>query len=354
MELLVIEKGKRRLVPTKQLLPGKEGNLQTLAELLPIIRRDALDPELRRSVLELIANCPNEFNCIVGKLFEFAKSIKYVRDPLNAERIADAATTIAEKAGDCGDKSGLLAAMLGSIGYLARLLALNFYNDLAVHGYDHLLVQVQDDAGAWQSLDPTPGYARPNWEPEAPVRTVFEIWGDGNEKGGQDVRAPSGIAGGPFDALIAQGIQIGTQLAAGAVHNSQVSHAQQAELGARFDALAGQVTALFNQIQAQAVITEEDLNAAIAGYAQLAQVAQQYPTSYITEQWTSNNYKPAYEARLHQIANAIQEGGITGAGGTPAVPVLGGVLPASVSSLFTNPIAWVAVGVLVLGVLRPR
>jgi hypothetical protein len=349
MQLLVISNGKRRLVPTTALRPGKEGNLQTLAVLLPMIRADAESVELRRFVLGLIADLPNTFEAQVGVLFDYAKnSIRYTRDPIGAERIADAATTIDEQAGDCGDKSILLAAMLATIGYLSRLIALNFYDDLDAHGYDHLLVQVQDDAGAWQSLDPTPEDARPNWEPAAPVRTVFPIWEDG---GGQKE-----IAGGPLDALIAQGIQIGSQYAAGAVQSSQRTHAQEAQLGSQFDNLAGQVTALFNQIQALPVITLADLQTAAAAYQQLAQIAQENATAYITEQWNSVNYKPAYEARLNQMAEAVSSEQLAVSSQTSAEAVLG--LPSSVgsslSSLLSNPLALVAGALFLVAAVKRR
>jgi len=340
MQLLVIQNGKRRWVPTKALLPAREGNLQTLAEMLPMVQRDAVeDLELRKLVLRLIANCPNEFECQAGKLFEYARSIKFVRDPIDAERIADSATTIAEQAGDCGDKAILLAAMLGSIGYVSRFVAVNFYDDLAQHGYDHLYLEVQRDDAAWVPLDATPEWAEPGWEAKAPVRTVFAIWNE----------TSTGV-GGIFDDLISQGIQLGTQYAAGAVQQSRISGEQERQIGAQFDNLAGQTTALFNQIQAQPVITQQDLQTAVAAYQQLAQVAQQYGSiDYVSEQWNSRNYKPAYEERLRQMATAAENAAMTttGAGGTPAVPGLAGI-----SSMLSNPLAWVAIALLGVALVK--
>jgi hypothetical protein len=340
MELLVINHGVRRCVPTKALKPGKEGNLQTLAELLPMIRRDAMDEGLRQFTLDLITDVASDFESQVGKVFEHARdAIRYVPDPLDAERIADAATTIAARAGDCGDKSELLAAMLGTVGYRSQLRALNFYNDLATHGYDHLLVRVQRDDGEWVSLDPTPEHATLGYEPSAPVVTDFEIWP--NTAGG---------VGGVIDDLIGQGIQIGTQYVAGAVQQARVSAAQQQQLGAQFDNLAGQATALFNAIQSQPVITQADLDQAVAAYQQLAQAAQQFQSvTYIQQQWTSEDYKPAYEQRLREIAAAVATPTTTT---TPGGVVQSLGLPASVSSLFSNPLALVAIALLGVAVLK--
>jgi hypothetical protein len=299
MELLVIENGRRRYVPTRRLLPGKQGNLQSLAVLIPMVRRDAVeDLEVRKLALSLIADCPNEFECQAGKLFEYARSIDFVRDPVGAERIADAATTIAEQAGDCDDKTTLLTTMLGSIGYVSRLVALCYEDDLEENGYDHLLSEVQRDDGTWVPLDATPEEAPMGWEPEALIRNVFEIWPEAATK-------DAGV-GGDYDGLIATGVRLGTQYAAGRVQQARQSAAQEKQLGAAFDSKAGQVTQLFNQIQALPVMTREAAVAAIAAFEELAQIAAQYPDGYIGEQWASTNYKPAYEARLQQIVSRVE------------------------------------------------
>lgn len=86
---------------------------------------------------------------------------------------------------------------------------------------------------------------------------------------------------------------------------------QERELGAQFDQLAGQVTALFNRIQAQAVITAADYAQANAALGQLAAMAQ-LPIEYITRQWNSAAYRPAYEQRLTQIRDAAIASGAPG------------------------------------------
>jgi len=348
MQLLVISKGRRQLVPTKALLPGTQGNLQTIVVIVPMVRRDAVeDLEVRRLALDLVADCPNEFECQVGKLFEYARSIRFARDPIDAERVADAATTIAEQSGDCADKSILLASLLGSIGWVSRFVALNFYDDLESHGFDHLLIEAQRDDGSWVPLDATPEAAPVGWEPEAPVRRVFEIWPEA-EQTANSKQQTAGM-GGLFDDLIGQGIQLGTQVIAGAVQRSRVSSEQAAQIGAQFDQLAGQVTQLFNQIQSQSVITQADLEAAIAGYTQLAQAAQQYANvDYVVQQWNLPSYKAAYEERLRQMAAVAQQ---TAVGNQQSDGVLSSVLPASVAAAFSNPLAIVAVGLLALALV---
>lgn len=87
--------------------------------------------------------------------------------------------------------------------------------------------------------------------------------------------------------------------------NSDQQTAKQA--GKDFDSLAGQVTALFNRIQAQPTITAADLATATNAYQQLAQIVAsagaQVP--YIAAQWALPSYQAAYEARLQQIASKV-------------------------------------------------
>lgn len=110
--------------------------------------------------------------------------------------------------------------------------------------------------------------------------------------------------------------------------------AQKAQLGAQFDALAGQVTREFNRIQAQPVITQGDYQRAVDLFTQLATTDAQYGASvpYIREQWTSANYKPAYESRLQQIHDAVSAAlassdpaTVAAASGAAATSVLPGV-----------------------------
>jgi hypothetical protein len=125
-------------------------------------------------------------------------------------------------------------------------------------------------------------------------------------------------------------------------------------MGAQFDNLAGQVTALFNQIQALPLITQVEAEQAVNAYQQLAQIAAQYPTEYITRQWNSQFYKPAYESRLRQIVARVAQDSAPAGG--PLSPVTGLPAPASsFSSLLSQSwLPWVALGLVGVAVLRRR
>lgn len=95
--------------------------------------------------------------------------------------------------------------------------------------------------------------------------------------------------------------------AVGALDQNAAKGKQEKEIGAQWEQLAGQVVALFNQIQAKAIITAADAEQAAAALTQLGQAASQYGSiEYITRQWNSAAYKPAFEQRLQQIIEAAQ------------------------------------------------
>lgn len=109
-----------------------------------------------------------------------------------------------------------------------------------------------------------------------------------------------------------------------------------------FEQRAARVTAVFNDIQAQDVITAADVLRAeqeLTGLATMA--AQAASIAYIARQWSSPAYQPAYEARLQQIRQAAAAGGGTSPGGvTP---------PAGSSSSPVLVVALVVTAVLLIG-----
>src|ERR1041385_7118940 len=207
--LLVICNGAQQAVHTERLPDGAAGNLRTLAFARQMIREDsAFNLEVRKLAQALVANCPpDDFDCEVLTLFEYAQQIRFVRDPIDVERVGDGLTTVAQGQGDCVDKSILLASLLGSVGHLTRGEILNFNGDVAAHGFDHFYLEVQRPDGTWQALDPTPENVPPGWEAEAAVHRTIEIWdGTGGSSG------VSGLLDQLLPGLINQGVQIGAQL----------------------------------------------------------------------------------------------------------------------------------------------
>jgi hypothetical protein len=106
-----------------------------------------------------------------------------------------------------------------------------------------------------------------------------------------------------WEQLAAAAIQAGSQARAA----SQVSSAQRAQLGAQFDALAGQAANQILAISKRVPFTQRDLEEAVALYSQLASIDAQYGGSvpYIREQWLSTPYKPNFDAWLNDLSNKV-------------------------------------------------
>lgn len=100
------------------------------------------------------------------RLFAFVRDqIRYVKDPEGAEMLHPPEWVLVQGAGDCDDKSILLASLLLSIGHTPRFIAVAFEPDVFSH------VWVQDYlGGVWVDLETT--------EPLAFGRTVPIAGGD--------------------------------------------------------------------------------------------------------------------------------------------------------------------------------
>jgi transglutaminase-like putative cysteine protease len=87
----------------------------------------------------------------VQSLFNFVRDrIRFVGDINRVETLQDPARTLQLRAGDCDDKSTLLAAMLESIGHPARFHAVGFRPGKFSHVYVETIV-----GRRWLGLDPT-------------------------------------------------------------------------------------------------------------------------------------------------------------------------------------------------------
>lgn len=90
----------------------------------------------------------------VNALFDFVQGhIRYIRDIRNVETLQTPEKTLQLKAGDCDDKSTLLAALLESIGHPARFHAVGFAPGKFSHVFVETLV-----GGKWMPLETTEPY----------------------------------------------------------------------------------------------------------------------------------------------------------------------------------------------------
>lgn len=118
-----------------------------------------------------------DFDGEVRRLFQYVRDgIRYVRDPVGRELLASPAETLATGAGDCDDKSILLAALLGAIGYGWRFVGIA----LAPGQFSHVWVQANVPArgslgGRWVDLETTEPLRYGERVPETGViATIYE------------------------------------------------------------------------------------------------------------------------------------------------------------------------------------
>lgn len=92
-----------------------------------------------------------DFTGEARRLFSFVRDeIRYVKDIDGVETLHPAEWVLGLRAGDCDDKSILLAALLLSLGHTPRFKAVAFSDDEFSH------VWLQDYLGeAWVDLEPT-------------------------------------------------------------------------------------------------------------------------------------------------------------------------------------------------------
>jgi hypothetical protein len=168
------------------LLDGELGTLQALRIAAEFVRRDRLDPGLRRWLLENVVGSVrgHDFWAEAQACFEWARDrIVYRRDPFDVERVADMRATLAmgpggKPEGDCLVKSGFLAGSLAILGNAPVFAVIKQRpEDLTPSvGYRHVYVALSGPHGEEVALDPTPEQASPGWEAPHVARQYFRIF----------------------------------------------------------------------------------------------------------------------------------------------------------------------------------
>lgn len=142
---------------------GRHGTIQTLRVMTAYVRQFKKDPQIRRKAIELTSHLPQkDFAGEIAALFVYVRdSIRYVQDVTDVETLHTPPDVLRIGAGDCDDKSVLLASLLESIGHPTRFKAIGF----APGDYQHVYVQTRLGA-PWVSLDATEMHGV-GWEPRS-------------------------------------------------------------------------------------------------------------------------------------------------------------------------------------------
>lgn len=131
---------------------GRAGIVATLNIMRQIVRKYRKHPSIRELALRLTSdNRQNDVMADVKSLHAFVRDyIRYVNDTRGVETLQTPLATLELRAGDCDDKSILLASLLESIGRAARLVAVGFKPD----SFCHVLVEVRSGNGrTWIPLE---------------------------------------------------------------------------------------------------------------------------------------------------------------------------------------------------------
>jgi transglutaminase-like putative cysteine protease len=108
---------------------------------------------VRETALSLIAGvAQKDWAGEVREIFEWVRDhIRYTRDINGVETLQTPEATMELGAGDCDDKSTLLAALLESIGHPTRIVAAGYHRP---GSYSHVYVETRLGSG-WVPLDAT-------------------------------------------------------------------------------------------------------------------------------------------------------------------------------------------------------
>lgn len=162
----------RRLSFLGSLPPDAPGTRETLKIMGGLVKQFKHDPMIRDAAISLTAHLPpRDWTGQARVLYEYVRDqIRYTRDVLGVETIQTPPVTIELEAGDCDDKSTLLATLLQSIGHPARFVATGYKSPAS---FSHVYVETLL-GDKWVPLDATT--TKPfGWEPRVPTARMIHF-----------------------------------------------------------------------------------------------------------------------------------------------------------------------------------
>lgn len=152
---------------------GSAGTTETLRLMRELVHQYKSDSTVRGLALELVRSVPpKDWRGEIRAVFEYVRdNIRYTHDIAGIETLQTPPATIELEAGDCDDKSTLLAALLASVGHRTRFVAVGYRQS---NDYQHVYVEAAL-GNDWIPLDAT--MARPfGWRPrDAVARMVLMV-----------------------------------------------------------------------------------------------------------------------------------------------------------------------------------
>ena len=148
---------------------GVDAVRATLRLMVKIARTYRGDVGVIETAQEITRGLPSkDYRGEVSMLHRFVRDrVRYVRDPRGVEKVQSPKRTLEMASGDCDDKATLLAALLESIGFTTRYVALGFKDG----PYSHVILEVRLGT-RWLPLETTVAGAEAGWSPPQPTRRM--------------------------------------------------------------------------------------------------------------------------------------------------------------------------------------
>lgn len=149
---------------------GRAGTIETLKIMSQVARNGKTSLPVRNMALSLIKGLDHkDWVGQIKALHRFVRDkIQYVKDIDGVETLQTPDVTLQLAAGDCDDKSILLASLLGAIGHPTRFVAIGKNDDDFVHVYPETRV-----GNKWLALETTEP-VEIGWQPSGyPARLVY-------------------------------------------------------------------------------------------------------------------------------------------------------------------------------------
>lgn len=146
------------------------GTHSTLMLMRSLVQRFKRDSRIRETAIALVSHAKQrDWTREAAAIYQYVRdSIRYVRDISGVETLQTPLVTMELEAGDCDDKSTLLAALLESIGHPTRFVATGYQ---AAGRYSHVYLETKI-GDRWVPMDPTTD--KPfGWQPRVPVTRMM-------------------------------------------------------------------------------------------------------------------------------------------------------------------------------------
>jgi len=152
---------------------GRRGAVETVRLMRQLVNDARMDPQMLNLATSLVWLSPWQDQWHeVKSLFHFPhRQVRYMRDIVGLETLADPRITVARRTGDCDDKATLAATLFECAGYPTRFVMASYQSE----DFEHVYLQVY--AGdMW--IDADPCFDGPLGSSQQPA---LKIWIEGED-----------------------------------------------------------------------------------------------------------------------------------------------------------------------------